>query len=174
MSTTARRASRKRSIGLSVHIEREYGITQITGNVVYLATAADASMPNDVGRIYNPRYSDYPGHEAQQYADLRVAAYITDGRVYGTRHEFHTITGVELGRAQSMARVLRRIETRLRAHGYIYVDTCDFTGHLLAVADAIGAEFFAHRPQDRGPLVRTDASGITRALTELLPAPPQG
>ena len=172
MSTT-RRPSRRRTIGLSVSIEREYGITQITGNAVYLATAADASLPDDVGHIYNPRHSDYPGHDAQQYADLRVAAYITDGRVYGTRHEFHTITGVELGRAQSMTRVLRRIDIRLRAQGNTYVDSSDFTGHLLAVADAIGAEFFAHRPQDHGPLVRTDAAGITRVLTELLPARPQ-
>lgn len=171
--STIRRPSRTRTIGLSVHIEREYGITQITGSAVYLATAADTNEPDDVGRIYNPRHADYPGHDAQQYADLRVAAYITDGRVYGTRHEFHTITGVELGRAQSMTRVLRRIDTRLRAQGHTYVDSGDFTGHLLAVADAIGAEFFAHRPQDHGPLVRTDAAGITRVLTALLPARPQ-
>jgi hypothetical protein len=169
VSTTARRPSRKRTIGLSVRVEREYGITQITANAVYLATAADTYDAADVGRIYSPSYSDYPGHDAQQYADLRVAAYIRDGRVYGTRHEFHTIIGVELGRTQSMTRVLRRIETRLRAQGHTYVDSGDFTGHLLAVADAIGAEFFAYRPHERGPLARTDAAGITRVVTELLP-----
>lgn len=172
MSTT-RRPSSKRTIGLSVRIEREYGITQITANAVYVATAADTHDPDDVGRIYTPRYSDYPGHDAQQYADLRVAAYVKDGRVYGTRHEFHTVIGVELGRAQSMARVLRRIETRLHAQGRTYVDSTDYTGHLLAVADTIGAEFFANRPQDRGPLMHTDAAGISRVLAGLLPSRPQ-
>jgi hypothetical protein len=172
MSTT-RRPSRKRTIGLSVRIEREYGITQVTGNAVYLATAADTNDADDVGRIYNPRYSDYPGHDAEQYADLRVAAYITDGRVYGTRHEFHTVLGVELGRAQSMTRVLRRIDNRLQAQGRTYIDSTDYPAHLLAVAEAIGASFFAYRPQERGPLVRTDAAGITRVLAELLPARPK-
>ncbi|HTJ68181.1 MAG TPA: hypothetical protein VL551_11680 [Actinospica sp.] len=169
--STIRRPSRKRTIGMSVRIEREFGITQVTGNVVYVATADDTFDPTEVGRIFNPSYTDH-GHDAQQYADLRVAAYITDGRVYGTRHEFHTNYGIELGRALSMARVLRRIETRLHAQGRTYVDICDFPGHLLAVADAIGAEFFAYRPEERGPLARTDAAGITRVLAELLPARP--
>ena len=171
MSTT-RRPSRRRTIGLSVRIEREYGVTQITGNAVYLATEADTYDPDDVGRIYTPRYSDYPGHDAEQYADLRVAAYIADGRVYGTRHEFHSVIGVELGRAQSMTRVLRRIENRLHAQGRTYVDPTDYPSHLLAVAEAIGAEFFAYRPAERGPQVRTDAARITRVLAELLPAHP--
>ena len=171
MSTT-RRPTRKRVIGMSVRIEREFGITQITGNVVYVATAADTLDPAEVGRILSTSYAEQ-GHDARQFADFRVAAYITDGRVYGTRHEFHTNFGIEHGRAQSMARVLRRIETRLHAQGRVYMDTCDFTGHLLAVADAIGAEFFAYRPQERGPLARTDEAGITRVLAELLPARPR-
>ncbi len=171
MSTSRR--SRARTIGMSVRIEREYEITQVVGSVVYLATAADTYDAADVGRIYNPRHAGHPAHDAQQYADLRVAAYIGNGRVYGTRHEFHTVTGVELGQAQSMLRVLRRIETRLHAQDRSYADPGDFTGHLLAVADAIGAEFFAHRWQDRGPLVHTDAAGITRALALLLPPRPR-
>lgn len=69
-----------------------------------------------------------------------------------------------------MVQILRRIEAGLRARGRTYLEPADFTGHLLAVADTIGAEFFTHRWQDRGPLVRTDASGITRALALLLPA----
>lgn len=173
MSTT-RRPSRKRTVGLSVGIERRYDVTQVAANAVYLATAADTYDGADVGRIFNPSHDGYPGHDAQQFADFRVAAYISDNRVYGTRHEFHTYSGVELERAQSMVRVLRRIEARLRAQGHTYVDPTDYTRHLLAVAEAIGAEFFAYRPHERGPLVHTDAPGITRVLAELLPAsPPQ-
>ena len=175
MSTTTRRPSRKRTVGFSVRIEREYGVTQIVGNTVYLATTADAHEPEEVGRIYNPTFGDYPDHDARQYADLRVAAYINDHQVHGTRHEFHPTTGVELKQAQSMAKVLRRIDTALRDQGRTYVPSNDFTGQLLAVASAIGADFYAYRPHERGPLMRTDAAGITRVIAELLPpAPVQG
>ncbi|HTJ71351.1 MAG TPA: hypothetical protein VL551_27670 [Actinospica sp.] len=174
MSTT-RRPSRRRVLGFRIGIERQYEITQIVGNAVYLATAADTLDPEDVGRIFNPSFGGYhASHDAQQYADFRVAGYIGDGRVYGTRHEFHPTTGVELAQVESMVRVLRRIERAQREQqGSAYVDGADFPRHLFTVAAAIGATFYAYRSHERGPLLRTDAEGITRVLAELLPARPQ-
>ncbi|HEV2634545.1 MAG TPA: hypothetical protein VGX23_05330 [Actinocrinis sp.] len=172
MSTT-RRPSRKRVLGFRVGIERHYDITQVVGYAVYLATAADTLDPEDVGRIFNPSFGGYrASHDAQQYADFRVAGYIGDGRVYGTRHEFHPTTGVELAQIESMARVLRRIDKAQREQGGAYVDSADFPRHLFTVAAAIGAQFYAYRPHERGPLTRTDTEGITRVLAELLPARP--
>lgn len=173
MSTT-RRPSRKRVLGFRVGIERQYDITQVVADTVYLATAADTLDPEDVGRIFNPSFGGYrASHDAQQYADFRVAAYIGDGRVYGTRHEFHPATGVELAQVESMVRVLRRIDKAQREQGSAYVDGADFPRHLFTVAAAIGAQFYAYRPNERGPLMCTDAEGITRVLAELLPACPQ-
>jgi hypothetical protein len=168
---TTRRPSRKRVLGFRVGIERQYGITQIVGYAVYLATPADTLDPEDVGRIFNPSFGGYhTSHDAQQYADFRVAGYIGDGRVYGTRHEFHPTTGVELAQVESMARVLRRIDKAQHTQGGAYVDGADFPRHLFTVAAAIGAQFYAYRFEDRAPLLRTDAEGITRVLAELLPA----
>jgi hypothetical protein len=172
--STTRRPSRKRVIGFRVGIERHYDVTQIVGKAVYLATAADTIDPEEVGLVFNPSFGGYrASHDAQQYADFRVAGYINDGRVYGTRHEFHPTIGVELARVESMSRVLRRIDKAQREKGNLYVDSGDFPRHLFTVAEAIGAQFYAHRPNERGPLMRTDAAGITRVLAELLPARPQ-
>jgi hypothetical protein len=172
--STTRRPSRKRVLGFRVGIERSYDITQIVGYAVYLATAADTLDPEDVGRVFNPSFGGYrASHDAQQYADFRVAGYIGDGRVYGTRHEFHPTTGVELAQVESMVRVLRRIDKAQREQqGSAYVDGADFPRHLFTVAAAIGAQFYAYRPNERGPLMRTDAAGITSVLAELLPARP--
>jgi hypothetical protein len=171
--STTRRPSRKRVIGFRIGIERQYDITQIVGYAVYLATAVDTHDPEDIGRIFNPSFSSYrSSHDAQQYADFRVAGYINDGRVYGTRHEFHPATGVELARVESMIRVLRRIDKAQREQANAYVDSADFPRHLFTVAAAIGAQFYAYRPNDRGPLMHTDAEGITRVLAELLPVRP--
>lgn len=171
MST--RRPSRKRVLGFRVGIERTYDITQVVGYAVYLATDADTLDPEDVGRIFNPSFGGYhTSHDAQQYADFRVAGYIGDGRVYGTRHEFHPATGVELAQVESMVRVLRRIDKAQREQEGTYIDGADFPRHLFTVAAAIGVQFYAYRPHERGPLTRTDAEGITRVLAELLPARP--
>lgn len=148
--------------------------TQIVGYAVYLATATDTLDPEDIGHVFNPTFGGYrASHDAQQYADFRVAAYISDGRVFGTRHEFNPPTGVELRQVESMARVLRRIDKAQREYRRAYVDSADFPRHLFTVAAAVGAQFYAYRPHERGPLLRTDEAGITRVLAELLPARPQ-
>ncbi|MEZ0107953.1 hypothetical protein ABH920_001951 [Catenulispora sp. EB89] len=51
-------------------------------------------LPEDVGHVFNPSLGGHrTSHDAQQRASFRVGAYTDDGRVYGTRHDFHPTTG---------------------------------------------------------------------------------
>ncbi len=167
--------NRKRELGFFVELHRRHGITEITAEPVYKATAADTSDPDEIGAVFNPRFDLHRRYDVAVYEGFRVAGYVGDrGDVFGVRHEYHARIGFELDRSEAMTRTLRRIDKVLRAtsgRADRILDLSDFTTRLLTVAEIIDARFFAYRFFDSNATDYTDAEGIPSVIARILPVP---
>jgi hypothetical protein len=162
----------RRELGFFLARRREHEIGEIVATVVYKATAADTFKPEEYGRSLNPP-SDRHGHPASPYADFQVRAYLEpEGRCFDTRYVFKPVE-VDTIRAEACLRVLRSVDraTKAMQDADGYLPGNDFTGHLLRVARAIGADYFDWRPQPRSRIERTDAEGLGEVVSALLGAP---
>lgn len=161
----------RRELGFYLARHEQYDVREIVATVVYKATATDTFDPEEYGRSFNPP-SDRHGHPASAYADFHVRAYIDrerEGRCFGTRYVFRPFE-MDTARAEASVRVLRKVDKAMTvvqdAEGYL--PESDFTGKLLRVARAIGADYFDWRPRPRGPVERTDATGVADIVNGLL------
>jgi hypothetical protein len=161
----------RRELGFYFDRQQKYDVREIVATVVYKATAADTSDPEEHGRSLNPP-ADRHGHPAAAYADFHVRAYLErEGRCHSARYVFKPFE-MDTARAEACVRVLRSVDraTHAMQDADGYLPGHDFTGHLLRVARAIGADYFDWRPRPRGPIERTDAKGIGEVVTALLGA----
>lgn len=159
----------RRELGFFLARQREYDVGEIVASVVYKATAADTFDPEEYGRSLNPT-PDRHGHPASAYADFHVRAYLEpEGRCHSTRYVFKPFE-MDTARAEACVRVLRNVDRATKAMQVAdgYLPGHDFTGHLLRVARAIGADYFDWRPQPRSPIERTDAEGLGEVVSVLL------
>ena len=165
----------RRELGFHLARQQEYDVREIVATVVYKATAADTFNPEDYGRSLNPP-SDRHGHPAAAYADFNVRAFLEhEGRCHGTRYVFKPFE-IDTARAEACLRVLRSVDraTKAMQDADGYLPGHDFTGHLLRVARAIGADYFDWRSHPRGPIERTDAKGVGEVVSVLLSATESG
>lgn len=158
----------RRELGFYLTRQEQYDVREVVATVVYKATAADTFDPEEHGRSFNPP-ADRHGHPASAYADFHVRAYIDrDGRCHSSRYVFKPFE-MDTARAEACVRVLRSVDkaTKAMQDADAYLPGHDFTGHLLRVARAIGADYFDWRPHPRGPVERTDAQGVAKVVTVL-------
>jgi len=179
-SNAERRAAARRRLGF--HVERiafrSSHTTQIIASVRYVAAPADVTDIAEVGRHYEPRHDDYPRTAATRYAGLRVSAFLDGMSVFGIRHGHQSVMEVELRQAEDMVNSLRHIARKLAAQlgpyylGNIPGGADSYTRHLLAVADAIGADFFTHNgPHGTGPRLTVGADDIVPVIGAMLDYP---
>lgn len=161
----------RRELGFYLARQQAYDVREIVATVVYKATAADTFDPEEHGRSFNPP-ADRHGHPVSAYADFHVRAYLErEGRCHSTRYVFKPFE-MDTARAEACVRVLRSVDraTNAMQDADGHLPGHDFTGNLLRVARAIGADYFDWRPHPRSPIERTDAKGVGEVVSVLLSA----
>jgi len=165
MPAPARRAPR--TLGMRLAMESEYGVTRLVATVVYEAQAADVYDAADVGKDFNPRFSEN-GNAAARYDGFRVAAHWNrEMGLYGQSHEFVSSVGASSAHVKAMAKVMDKVDRALAARAAAGDYAHDYTTLLLQVADAIGVAYFTHRPAERAPLQRVTAAQVPDVVKQL-------
>lgn len=165
-----------RSIGFYLTRQSQFGFAEITAQLVVREDdGAPAPGPDGAVVLAGHHLDAGESHAVAACEGFRVVAHAGYGGFAGTRHEYH-VPNAAPDQAAAMGRILavvdEALERRAAAEGPL--DHSDFLGHLLRVADAVGATFFAWRPKPDGAVEHTDAAGVPAVVAALVPGVPLG